>query len=241
VIIGILQPGYLPWLGFFEQMYRSDVFVLYDDVQYDKEGWRNRNRIKTANGIQWLTVPVLARFSSHPRITDVQINNEVNWRKKHLASIQQSYMRAKYFMDYYELFEKTYSRDWDFLVDLDLYFIMKLAECLGIKEKRIFRSSELSIQGERIERLIHLCKHFGADTFYEGAAGRNYIDEKVFSEEGIRVEFQSYEHPIYSQLYGEFISHLSVIDLLFNHGKESLSILINQNKGKGPNSWKRQS
>ena len=86
-IIGILQPGYLPWLGFFEQMYRSDIFVLYDDVQYDKEGWRNRNRIKTVNGVQWLTVPVLAKFSDHPLISDIRVNNEVNWRKKHLTSI----------------------------------------------------------------------------------------------------------------------------------------------------------
>ena len=235
MIIGILQPGYLPWLGFFEQMYRCDVFVLYDDVQYDKEGWRNRNKIKTANGVQWLTVPVLIKFSGHALITEIRINNEVNWRKKHLASIKQSYGKAAFFKDYYELFEEAYSRDWDFLVDLDLYFIMKLAECLGMKEKRIFRSSDLSVKGERIGRLIYLCKHFEANMFYEGAAGRNYIDEKVFLKEGIRVKFQEYEHPVYSQLYGEFISHLSVIDLLFNHGRESLSILTNQNKGRGSN------
>ncbi len=229
MIIGILQPGYLPWLGFFEQMYRSDVFVLYDDVQYDKEGWRNRNRIKTANGVQWLTVPVFVRFSDHPLITEIRINNEVNWRKKHLASVKQSYGKAAFFEEYYELFEEAYSRDWNFLIDLDLYFIMKLAECLDMKEKKILRSSDLPIKGEQIERLIHLCKHFGADTFYEGAAGRNYIDEKAFWKEGVRVEFQDYEHPIYSQLYGEFISHLSVIDLLFNHGGESLSILTSKN------------
>jgi hypothetical protein len=232
VIIGILQPGYLPWLGFFEQMYRSDVFVLYDDVQYDKEGWRNRNRIKTANGVQWLTVPVLVRFSDHPLITEIRINNEVNWRKKHLASVKQSYGKAAFFEEYCELFEEAYSRDWNFLIDLDLYFIMKLAECLDMKEKRILRSSDLPIKGEQIERLIHLCKHFGADTFYEGAAGRNYIDQGAFLKEGVRVEFQDYDHPIYSQLYGEFIPNLSVIDLLFNHGKESLSILTNQGKGR---------
>lgn len=228
MIIGILQPGYLPWLGFFEQMYRCDVFVLYDDVQYDKEGWRNRNRIKTANGVQWLTVPVLARFSDHPMITEIRINNEVNWRKKHLASIRQSYRKAPFFGDYYELFEEAYSRDWDFLVDLDLYFITKLAECLGMREKRIFRSSDVRVRGERIERLVHLCKHFRADTFYEGAAGRNYIDERAFLEEGVRVEFQNYRHPIYNQLYGDFIPYLSVIDLLFNHGEKSLRMLTHQ-------------
>ena len=232
MIIGILQPGYLPWLGFFEQMYRSNIFVIYDDVQYDKEGWRNRNRIKTANGVQWLTVPVLVRFSDHPLIADIRINNEVNWRKKHLSSIKQNYGRAPFFRDYIHLFEEAYSRDWEFLIDLDLYFIMKLAECLGMGEKRIVRSSALPVNGDRTERLIQLCKHFGAETFYEGAAGRNYIDKGVFLERGIRVEFQDYEHPVYHQLYGEFIPYLSLIDLLFNHGRESLSILTHQNKGR---------
>jgi hypothetical protein len=232
MIIGILQPGYLPWLGFFEQMYRSDIFVLYDDVQYDKESWRNRNRIKTANGVQWLTVPVLVRFSERPLITDVRINNEVSWRRKHLSSIKQNYGKAPFFKDYNELFEEAYSRDWDFLLDLDLYFIMKLAKCLGMEGKEIFRSSDLPVRGDRIERLVHLCKYFGADMFYEGAAGRNYIDEEAFRKQGVRVEFQDYEHPVYQQLYGRFIPHLSLIDLLFNHGRESLAILTHQDNGR---------
>jgi hypothetical protein len=232
MIIGILQPGYLPWLGFFEQLYRSDVFVIYDDVQYDKEGWRNRNRIKTVNGIQWLTVPVRLKFSDHPLITEVRINNEVNWQKKHLSSIKQNYGRAPFFKDYEGLFEEAYSKHWEFLADLDLYLILKLAECLGIDGKRIFRSSRLPVKGERIERLVCLCKHFESDVFYEGKAGKTYIDERAFLTEGIRVEFQDYKHPVYNQLYGEFISHLSVIDLLFNHGRESLSILTNQMKGR---------
>jgi hypothetical protein len=97
MVIGILQPGYLPWLGFFEQMYRSDVFVIYDDVQYDKEGWRNRNRIKTSKGIQWLTVPVVIKFEEHPLINEIKINNTVNWRKKHLSSINQNYSKASFF------------------------------------------------------------------------------------------------------------------------------------------------
>lgn len=161
MIIGILQSGYLPWLGFFEQMYRSDVLVLYDDVLYDKEGWRNRNKIKTANGVQWLTVPVRVRFSEHPLITEIRINNEVNRRKKHLASIKQSYGKAAFFSDYYELFEEAYSRDWDFLVDLDLYFIMKLAECLNMKEKL----NDLSISGNTLEP-IHFTKEPQEETIW---------------------------------------------------------------------------
>ncbi|PKL52503.1 MAG: hypothetical protein CVV37_00960 [Nitrospira bacterium HGW-Nitrospira-1] len=231
MVIGILQPGYLPWLGFFEQMYRSDIFVIYDDVQYDKEGWRNRNRIKTANGIQWLTVPVLLKGSGSQMILDVRIDNKTNWRKKHLAAIRQNYSKARCFKDYIGIFEDVYERDWDLLVAIDMYFIQILAECLGIGHKNIVRSSTLNIQGDRIERLINICKFFGADIFYEGAAGRNYIDEQDFLTRGVSVEFQDYQHPAYRQLYGDFMPNLSVIDLLFNHGTESLKIITGKVKG----------
>jgi hypothetical protein len=228
MIIGILQPGYLPWLGFFEQMHRSDVFVVYDDVQYDKEGWRNRNRIKTANGVQWLTVPVLLKFNEHPVILDVRIDNKVNWRKKHLGAIRQNYAKAPFFKRYIEIFEVAYSREWESLVDLDLYFITILAECLGMSHEKIVRSSSLQVKGERMERLVNICEFFGADTFYEGAAGKSYMDVDSFSRRGITVEFQDYRHPAYPQMYGEFVSHLSVIDLLFNQGDDSMAILAGQ-------------
>ncbi len=231
MVVGILQPGYLPWLGFFEQMYRSDIFVIYDDVQYNKHGWRNRNRIKTANGVQWLTVPVLVKFKEYPLIYAVRIDNNMNWRKKHLLSIKQNYSRAPFYKEYIDVFEDAYSREWEYLIDIDMYFIVKLAECLGMNNKKIVRPSTLNVEGDRIQRLIDICKIFKADTFYEGAAGRNYIDESYFTEHEIKVEYQDYKHPIYSQLYGDFVPYLSVVDLLFNHGEESLQILINKNNG----------
>lgn len=227
--IGILQPGYLPWLGFFEQMYKSDVFVIYEDVQYDKHGWRNRNRIKTANGVQWLTVPILVKFEEHPLISEVEVDNKQNWRKKHLSAIQQSYSKAPFYKEYAGIFEEAYSRDWEYLIDIDMYFITKLSECLGMGSKKTIRSSTLDATGDRVERLVNMCKMFKADTFYEGAAGRNYLDEKHFAGHGIRLEFQDYRHPVYNQLYGDFVPYLSVIDLLFNHGAESLAILTNRN------------
>lgn len=227
--ISVLQPGYLPWLGFFEQMYRSDVFVVYEDVQYDKNGWRNRNRIKTANGVQWLTVPVLVDFKGRPLINEVEIDNKSNWRRKHLLSISQNYSKARFYRQYIGMFEEAYSRDWKILIDIDMYFITKLVECLGMDGKKIIRSSTLGIKGDRIERLIGICKTFEADTFYEGASGRNYISGDRFAEHGIKVEYQDYKHPIYNQLYGDFVPYLSVIDLLFNHGEESLSVLVNKN------------
>ncbi len=214
-------------------MYRSDVFVIYDDVQYDKQGWRNRNRIKTANGIQWLTVPVISNFHEHPLISKVTIDNKINWRKKHFLSIKQNYSRATFYKKYIDIFEEAYAREWQYLIDIDLYFITELANCFGMNNKKIVRSSSLNVRGERIERLITLCKTFKADIFYEGAAGKNYIDGKYFEEHGIKVEFQDYKHPVYNQLHGDFVPYLSVIDLLFNHGTESLSIISNKNFMEG--------
>jgi len=225
-VIGILQPGYLPWLGFFEQLHKSDVFVIYDDVQYDKGSWRNRNRIKTANGIQWLTVPVRYSFGDHPLMSQVIINNSVDWRKKHATSIRQNYGRAPFFARYWPLFEEAFDRQWDLLIDLDLFFIESLAVCLGLNDKRMVRSSSLAIGGDRIGRLLALCRYFEADTFYEGAAGQNYIDDEKFVEQGITVQYQNYQHPAYKQVYGKFVPYLSVIDLLFNQGDASRDILI---------------
>jgi len=226
--IGILQPGYLPWLGFFEQMYRSEIFVIYDDVQYDKHGWRNRNRIKTANGIQWLTVPVIVNFKEHPLIHQVKIDNGIDWRKKHLFSIKQNYSKAPFFKQFVNIFEDAYSQEWEYLVEIDIHFILKLVRCLGMGNKEIVKSSSLNVKGNRLEKLIRLCKIFNANIFYEGSSGRNYIEETYFAEHGIKVEYQDYKHPVYKQLYGDFIPYLSVIDLLFNCGEESLSILANE-------------
>lgn len=230
MVIGILQPGYLPWLGFFEQVYQSDVFVLYDDVQYDKNGWRNRNRIKTANGIQWLTVPVHVDFSERSLVCTVTIDNRTPWRKKHSSSIRINYGKAPFFGHYWPLFEEAYDRQWEMLADLDIYFIEKLLSCLGLSGRQIVRSSTLGIEGDRHNRLLNICRHFDAKVFYEGASGRNYLDEQRFLSEGIALRYQEYQHPVYRQLYGEFIPYLSIVDLLFNHGDESLAILTHNFK-----------
>ena len=178
--ISILQPGYLPWLGFFEQMHRSDVFVIYDDVQYDKDGWRNRNKIKTPDRIHWLTVPVHVDFGHRALINEVKIDNTKDWKRKHLCSIKQNYLKSPFYNDYIGIFEEAYSRTWEYLIDIDMYFINKLIECIGMQDKEIIVSSKIGFKGDRLERLVALCKRFKADTFYEGAAGRNYIDEDFF-------------------------------------------------------------
>lgn len=228
MIIGILQPGYLPWLGFFEQVNKSDIFVIYDDVQYDKHGWRNRNRIKTPRGPLWLTVPLTYNFMDHPLSMEVRIDNKTMWGKKHLLSIKHNYAKAPYFRQYLSLFEEAYDRSWEYLIDLDLFFIDRIIKHLGMREKPFVRSSSLQVTGGKVDRLIRICQRFHADTFYEGASGKNYIDEAAFAEHGIQVVYQEYRHPVYRQLHGDFIPYLSVIDLLFNHGPESLDILKNK-------------
>jgi hypothetical protein len=220
----ILQPSYLPWLGYFAQMARSDVFVFYDDVQYDKHSWRNRNRVKTAQGGQWLTVPALTHNRNKPLIREVEIDNRQNWRKKHLNTLQQSYARAPFYSTYIKQFEELYSRPYERLLDLNLAGTLAICEMLGLKREHRL-SSELDTQGDRLGRLIDLCKLVGANVFYEGAAGKDYISDADFAQAGIRIEYQDYQHPTYEQLHGEFVPYLSAVDLLFNCGPRSLEIL----------------
>jgi len=222
--IGILQPGYLPWLGFFEQIARVDAFVIYDDVQFDKGGWRNRNRVKSPNGPVWLTVPVLTKSQANLNIREVRISQTETWSSKHIRTIKQYYSKAEYYEYADELF-KILERRWDFLIDLDMEIIRWMKDKFSL-DNEIYLSSELDIRGDRIQRLINIIKHLDGNVFYEGAAGKNYIDIQEFREHGVEVEFQDYNHPKYSQLHGEFISHLSALDLLLNCGPDSRRILM---------------
>ncbi|MBW2605470.1 MAG: WbqC family protein [Deltaproteobacteria bacterium] len=225
--VGILQPGYIPWLGFFEQVYRSNKFVLYDDVQFDKNSWRNRNRIKTPDGPLWLTIPVRQKGHISQTLLETEIAEKKRWPRKHLNSLKSCYAKAPYFDRYIDDLSEILQQEWTCLVDLDIALIKYLLRELEITTPLI-RSSELGISGKKTERLISICKALEATTFYEGAAGRNYMEEKKFEEAGIRLEYQDYHHPTYPQLYGDFIPYLSVIDLLFNCGDESLEIIIGE-------------
>lgn len=220
----ILQPSYLPWSGYFAQMWRSEVFVLYDEVQYDKHGWRNRNRIKTPQGAQWLTVPVRLHGQGKPPVSEVRIDNTQPWARRHIQSLSQNYRKAPYYGDYIGPLVTLLARDWTHLVELDAAMLELLCELLGL-HRQVVRASSLDIGGQGAERLIRICRHLGAQRFFEGAAGRDYIDPAMFAAAGITLEYQDYVHPVYPQLHGEFVSHLSVVDLLFNVGPDSLATL----------------
>jgi len=220
----ILQPSYLPWLGYFEQIYRSDVFVFYDDVQFDKHGWRNRNRIKTATGWLWMTVPVLTEGYFGKNVHEIQIDNNLPWARKHLKAIETNYRKAPYYQDYIDSFRDIYSKRWQYIAELDIEFVKLICGLLGINRKFV-RSKDLKVKGERSERLLEICRLFDARIYYSGESAKDYLNAKLFADAGIEVKYQHYDHPVYSQLYGEFIPFLSIVDLLFNCGSESLGIL----------------
>lgn len=224
MIIGILQPSYLPWLGYFEQIHRCDVFVIYDTVQHDKGGWRNRNRIKTPSGPLWLTVPVLLKKKNFPIISEVEINQTEAWAKRHLKTLTQYYSKTRYFEEIIGDLERILLSGHRFLLDLNLEIIGWMNAKLGITTK-IVLASDLVVDGDREARIINIVHQLGGKTFYEGAAGRNYIDTELFRQNGLDVVFQDYAHPVYPQLHGEFVSHLSAIDLLFNCGPHSAVVL----------------
>jgi hypothetical protein len=222
--VAVLQPGFLPWLGFFDQMSRSDWFVLYDDVQFDKHGWRNRNRIKTANGIAWLTVPVRHTGLHGQSILDAEIDNSRDWPRKLVATLRQSYARARHLSPYVDELAGALSTPAKSLFDLDLHLIRLMARWLGI-DTPILRSSELGIGGGQTDRLVAICKHLGADRYLSGNAAQAYLDEELFRKAGISVVWQNYVHPIYPQLHGDFVPFLSAIDVIFNLGPDAPTLV----------------
>lgn len=220
--IAIHQPQYLPWLGYFDKMDMADCFVLLDDVQFKKNEWQNRNKIRTAEDWQWLTVPVMYKFGE--RINEVKIDNHRDWREKHLKSIELNYARAPYFGEYFPVLKDVLSEQWELLEGVNTFFIKRLKDILGIKTKLVM-SSSLTAKSSGTSRLVEICSALGADTYISGAGGKDYLEEKFFEENGIKLEYQRYEHPKYAQVYEGFCPFMSVIDLLFCKGSESLKII----------------
>lgn len=218
----VLQPGYLPWLGFFDQMHWADTFVIYDDAQYTKNDWRNRNRIKGTNGPHWLAVPV--HFHLGNLIKDVALPEDKRWVKSHVKSLQFAYAKAKYFDDYFPWIKELIEAPHERLIDLDMALIMYLKGTLGI-DTQILYSSRMQVRGSKSQRLINICRECGATQYLTGDAARDYLDVKLFEDNGIEVKYHHYKHPVYPQLHGEFIQYLSVVDLLFNCGPESLDYI----------------
>ncbi len=237
IIIGIIQPTFLPWLGYFEQIACADHFVLLDDVQYTHQDWRNRNRIKTASGPVWLTVPIRRR-NHRALISEIVINYEKDWVARHLKTIRQNYGKCRYSQPLFSELEAVYRCRYQQLVELDVHLTKLLCQYLQIDTPislssqipRIGDASEVDPAGPRLApdknlRLIEICRHFSVNLFYEGASGASYIDIERFQRHDITVVFQNYRHPTYPQRHGEFLPYMSVVDLIMNTGPEAGQIL----------------
>ena len=225
MILAAHQPHYLPWLRYFHKMASSEVFVLLDDLQFNKNGWQNRNKIKTALGELVLTVPVIHKFQQP--LSDVQIDSKQPWARKHWRTLETNYRKAPHFKEHAPFFRDVFERPWERLNDLNCEILFYLVGVLGIKAK-IVRSSGLSLKAEGTDRLVEICKTVGAKTYLTGAyAAGVYLNTERFKREGIELVFQEFECPRYPQLFPEtgFIPELSIVDLLFNCSPKSLEIL----------------
>ncbi len=223
------QPNYLPYLGFFHKIYHAGMFVIVDNVQFVKRGpfgWMNRNKIRTAEGARWLTVPVLVKGKFEQQIKDTKINTALPWARKHWRTLARSYSKAPYFTRYADFFDETYNKKkWENFCDLSTHLIFFLLKALGI-DRPVKIASELGGRGKGDDLILDLCEKTGADAYLHGKHGADYIDEEKFRARGVGCAYQNFEHPVYRQQHLPFLSHLSVVDLLFNHGAESLEILL---------------
>lgn len=221
----IHQPDFAPWLGFFHRLLTSDVFILLDDAQYVSKGrgWHNRDKIKTPHGERWLTVSVENGPLSR-RINEVRLSAQTDWREKNLSLIKENYRRADHFEEFFPVIERLYASDVFRLVDFNVMFIRYFLEvfCIGITT--IF-ASDLKVHECRNERLIQLIKRVEGTNYLSGLGAKAYLDEEMFRQAGIVVEWQDFRHPVYPQLHGEFMPNLSCLDILFNCGPMAREIL----------------
>jgi len=227
MVVAIHQPQYLPWIGYFDKMLKADHFCYLDNVQFKKNEWQNRNRIKTSQGWQWLTVPVEYRFPQ--KINEVRVSNKTDWGRKHLQAILSNYGKAPFFDEHFDFFKDAYGRTWDYLSDLNIHITEYIRAGLGLGDGPTVLASHLNLSDDPTGRLIDICMALGADTYLAGRDGAKYMDLDKFKAGGIRVLTQDFQHPRYPQLFGEFVSNLSVIDLLFNCGSQSMELILEAN------------
>lgn len=222
------QPNFMPWPGFFYKALKADILVLLDNVQFPLgTSWTSRNRIKQKDGALWLSVPVWKRGRGKQLINEVEIYNERDWQKKHYLSLMHAYSKAPYFSDHLSFFKEIFNKKWKRLLDLNIAILKYLLDTLGIK-KDIIMSSSLNINAEKQELLIKICKQLNASCYVNLTTSRKYIDKFLFQSENIDVKFFSYGPIVYPQLWGDFISNLSTIDLLLNCGNKALAIIEGQ-------------
>jgi WbqC-like protein family len=218
--VAIIQSNYIPWKGYFDMIGMVDEFIIYDEVQYTKNDWRNRNRIKTQSGTQWITIPVYQK-SLNQKISESQIS-DAKWANKHWNTLVTNYSKAAHFKSFSPFLEEFYKRDQpDLLSEVNTTLIKLICDYLDIKTK-IRHSTDYLLKGDPTEKLVSLCTQIGATTYLTGPAAKNYLQENLFNQEGISVEWMDYSnYPEYAQLHPPFEHAVSILDLLFHTGKEA--------------------
>ncbi|MDZ7771422.1 MAG: WbqC family protein [Balneolaceae bacterium] len=228
LVMAMHQPNYLPYLGYFHKMANCDRFVLLDEVQFPRgQSFANRNRVKTHNGTTWLTVPVSIPSGEKGKVpyTEVQIAGG-KWKRKHLRTLQMNYKKAGYYEEVYPMVEEALEEHDDF-TELNIALIHAVRDYLGIGTPLVRLSELLDEFGEKTQLIADLCEALGAGVYLSGTGGgKEYNDDELLAEHGIELRYSKFEHPEYPQLWGDFESHLSVIDLLFNCGPESRELLL---------------
>lgn len=218
--VAVLQSNYIPWKGYFDIIHDVDLFIFHDDLQYTKNDWRNRNKIKTTNGAQWVTIPV--GTSEKRLIIDVKMN-DTKWQKEHWNKIKQAYAKAPYFHKYSDFLKEVYlGKEWEYLYELDRYLIQKIShEFLGITTK-FADSRDFETTGSKHEKLLSLLKSAGADYYVSGPAAKDYIVAEDYAKNNIELVWKDYSnYPEYPQMYGDFDPNVSILDLLFHVGEEA--------------------
>jgi len=229
MIVSISQPAYLPWLGYFDKIDKSDHHIVLDDVQIEtntKSSFTNRNKIKTNSGPIWLSVPIKTKNSSNI-IKDVLIDNSSNWKRKHFNSLQINYNKSKYFKNHESWIKDLYSREWSHLSELNNYITKYLIDSLSISTS-FSLSSKMKAAGSKSDYILNLCKEMNATVYLSGPFGKDYLHKEEFKNNNIEIKYHEYVHPNYVQLGSNSESYLSILDLIFNHGSGSLKILKNE-------------
>lgn len=226
--IAILQSNYIPWKGVFDMMNKVDVFVFFEDVDFTKRDWRTRNKIKTPEGEVWLSIPV-KKSSRGTKIYEIEISQETNWQEKHYQTIVQYYKKAKFFSEYKWLLDKIYlGKKWENLSEFNIYVNTLIARELGIKTEFI-NSKDLETNGTKDDKLIEIIKKLDGDFYLSGPAAKDYIVNEKFKKEKIELAYIEYKYLEYTQLYGEFNHYITILDVLFNCGKEAPKYIFTGN------------
>ncbi len=227
--IAIHQPEFLPWLGYFDKLSQVDTFVFLDNVDFRYHYFQNRNRIKSKRNVIWLNVPVLTKGKWGQQIKDVKINNSINWSRKVAQSIKFNYQKAPYFQDYFNQIVNVFNKKWANLADINIALIKLVSRFLDIDNVNFIKASDLELKQETgPELILNICKTMKSSYLLlgiSGIAGTGTKHENEFNQHNIKIEYQSFYHPVYKQMDANFMPFLSVLDLLFNHGKDSLQII----------------